>query len=129
MQRREFIALLGGATAASVARPLAADGQKPSKIPRIGYIAASNASATQNIVAAFRQGLKELGYLEGQTILLEVRYADGRSERVPELVAELVGLKPDLLVAGNSVAALAAKKATATIPVVIVTADPVGLGL
>jgi putative tryptophan/tyrosine transport system substrate-binding protein len=129
MQRREFIALVGGATAASVARPVAADGQTSSKIPRIGYIAASNASSTQNVVAAFRQGLKELGYLEGQSILLDLRYGEGRSERLPELAAEFVGLKMDLLVAGNSVAALAAKKATATIPIVIVTADPVGLGL
>ena len=129
MQRREFIVLLGSATAAAAVRPLAAHAQTPSKIPRVGYIAASNAIATQNIVMAFRQGLKELGYREGQTIILDVRYAEGQSERIPELAAELVSLKMDLLVAGNSVAALAAKKATATIPVVIVTADPVGLGL
>jgi ABC-type uncharacterized transport system substrate-binding protein len=127
MRRREFIALLGSAAAASAAS--AAGAETPSKIPRIGYIAASNATATQNIVGAFRQGLRELGYVEGQTIVLDIRYAEGRSELIPELTAELVSRKMDLLVAGNSVAALAAKKATATIPVVIVAADPVGLGL
>jgi putative ABC transport system substrate-binding protein len=129
MQRREFIALFGGAAAASAAWPLAADAQTPPKIPRIGYIAASNATSTQNTVGAFRQGLKELGYVEGQTIVVDVRYGEGRSERIPELVTGLVDLKMDVLVAGNSVAALAAKKATGTIPIVIVTADPVGLGL
>jgi putative ABC transport system substrate-binding protein len=81
------------------------------------------------MVGAFRQRLGELGYVEGQTIALEVRYAEGRSDRIPELVAELVGLKMDVLVAGNSVAALAAQKATRTIPIVMVAADPVGLGL
>jgi putative ABC transport system substrate-binding protein len=81
------------------------------------------------MVGAFRQRLRELGYVEGQTIALEVRYAEGRSDPMPELAAELVGLKMDVLVAGNSVAALAAKKVTGTIPIVIVTPDPVGLGL
>jgi ABC-type uncharacterized transport system substrate-binding protein len=126
MQRREFITLLGGAAAAW---PLAAGAQTPPKIPRVGYIAGSNATSTEHMVGAFRQRLRELGYVEGQTIALEVRYAEGRSDRMPELVAELVGLKMDVLVAGNSVAALAAKKATGTIPIVIVTPDPVALGL
>jgi putative tryptophan/tyrosine transport system substrate-binding protein len=129
MHRREFIALFGSATAASAAWPRTAGAQTPPKISRIGYIAASNATTTQNTVGAFRQGLKELGYVEGRTILLDVRYGDGRSERLPELAAEFVSLKMNLLVAGNSVAALAAKKATGTIPIVIVAADPVGLGL
>jgi len=129
MKRREFIVLFGGATAASASWPLAAGAQASGKLLRIGYIAASGAAATQNIVAAFRQGLKELGYVEGQSIMLDVRYAEGRSERIPELVTELVSLKMDVLVAGNSVAALAAKKATGAIPIVIIAADPVGLGL
>jgi putative tryptophan/tyrosine transport system substrate-binding protein len=129
MQRRQFIALLGGATAASAAWPLAASAQTPPKIPRVGYIAGSSATGTEHTVGAFRQGLRELGYVEGQTIALEVRWAEGRSERIPELVAELVGLKMDVLVAGSSVAALAANKATRTIPIVMVGADPVGLGL
>ncbi|MGY3033044.1 ABC-type uncharacterized transport system substrate-binding protein [Bradyrhizobium sp. USDA 4354] len=82
-----------------------------------------------HIFAAFRQRLTELGYVEGRSIALEVRWAEGRVERLPGLVTELVGLKSDVLVAGNSVAAIAAKKATQTIPIVMVAADPVGLGL
>jgi len=127
MRRREFIALLGGATAASAAWPLAAGAQTPPKIPRVGFIA--GASATGSFVGAFRKGLRELGYMEGQTIALEVRYAEGRLERIPELVAELVGLKMDVLVVGTSQAALAVKKATGTIPIVMIGADPVGLGV
>jgi putative ABC transport system substrate-binding protein len=127
MKRREFFALFGGATAASVLQPVAA--QNAAKIPRIGYLAGSNAASTEHMVGAFRQRLKELGYVEGQTIALEIRYAEGRSERMPELVAELVGLRVDVLVAGNSVAAVAASKATGAIPIVIVTPDPVALGL
>jgi ABC-type uncharacterized transport system substrate-binding protein len=126
MKRRDFIALLGGAAAAW---PLAAGAQTSPKIPRVGYIAGSNANSTEHMVGAFRQRLRELGYVEGQTIALEVRYAEGRSDRMPELLAELVGLKMDVLMAGNSVAALAAQKATRTIPIVMVAADPVGLGL
>jgi putative ABC transport system substrate-binding protein len=128
MKRRDFIALLGGAMAAW---PLAAGAQTPPKIPRVGYIAGSSTTGVGHIVGAFRQRLRELGYVEGQTIALEVRYAEGRMERIPELVAELVGLKMDVLVAPTSQAALAAKKATGTIPIpiVMVGADPVGLGL
>src|SRR5258707_3302876 len=129
MKRRAFIALLGGATAASAAWPLAAGAQTSPKIPRIGYIAGAGSTMADHIVAAFRQGLTQLGHVEGQTIALEVRYAEGRTEGVPELVAELVGLKMDVLVAGGSVVALAAQKATRTIPIVMVAADPVGLGL
>jgi putative ABC transport system substrate-binding protein len=129
MQRRELFALFGGATAASVLQPAAAGAQTPAKIPRVGYIAGSNAASTEHMVGAFRRRLRELGYVEGQTVALEVRYAEGRSERMPELVAELVGLKMDILVAGNSVAAVAARKATGTTPIVVVTPDPVALGL
>ena len=129
MKRRDFIALLGSATAASAAWPLAVGAQTPPKILRVGYIAGGNPTSTEHTFGAFRQKLAELGYVEGQSIALEVRYAEGRNDRMPELVAELVGLKMDVLVAGNSVAALAAKKATGTIPIVIVTPDPIGLGL
>src|SRR5947209_4611391 len=129
MRRREFIALLGGATAASAAWPLAASAQTPPKIPRVGYIASSSRTEASHRFEAFRQGLRELGYVEGQSIALEVRWAEGRMERIPELVAELVDLKMDVLVAGVSPAALAASKATRTIPIVMIAADPVGLGL
>ncbi len=98
MQRRQFIALLGGATAASAAWPLAAGAQTPPKIPRVGYIAGTSSAAGGRVVGALRQRLRELGYVEGQTIALEVRWAEGRNERIPELVAELVGLKMDVLV-------------------------------
>jgi ABC-type uncharacterized transport system substrate-binding protein len=129
MRRREFIALLGGATAASVLEPIAAGAQTPPKIPRVGYIASAGTAMAGRMVAALRQGLNELGYVDGQTIALEIRAADGRMERVPELVAELIGLKMDVLVAGSSVSALAAKNATGTIPIVMIAADPIGLGL
>src|SRR5258705_9426485 len=127
MQRREFIALLGSATA-SAAWPLAAGAQTQPKIPRVGFIAGSSLAATAHTLGAFRKGLTELGYVEGQTIALEVRFAEGRTERIPELVAELVGLKMDLLVAGGSSGALAAQNATPTIPPLIVPPDPLWLG-
>ena len=123
MRRREFITLLGGA---AVGWPLAGSAQTQAKIPRVGYVlSAAPARGTE----AFRQTLRELGYVEGQTIVLELRWAEGRFERLPELVAELVGLKVDVLVAGGSPAALAAKNATQTIPIVMVGINPVGLGL
>ncbi len=128
MKRRDFIALLGGASA-SAAWPLAVCAQTPRKIPRVGYISGSGTDMTGRMVVALQQGFSELGYVDGQTIALEVRMGEGRSERIPELVAELVGLKMDVLVTSSSPGALAAKKATGTIPIVVVTADPVGLGL
>jgi putative ABC transport system substrate-binding protein len=81
------------------------------------------------MAAALRQGLTELGYIDGQTIVVEFRSAEGRSERIPDLVSELVSLKVDVLVAASSPGALAAKKATGTIPIVMVATDPIGLGL
>ena len=126
MKRREFIVLLGGATAAW---PLGVHAQVPPKIARIGYIAGGGGPMADRMVAALRQGLSELGYIDGQTIIVEFRSAEGRSERIPELVSELVGLKVDVLVTGSSPGALAAKKATGTIPIVMVSTDPIGLGL
>src|SRR5262245_39805965 len=96
----------------------------PAKIPVVGYL-----GAVGHNLEAFREGLRELGYGEDQTIKLEVRWAEGRYERQPDLVAELVGLKVDVLVIGNSPGALAAKEATRTIPIVMFAGDPVGLGL
>jgi ABC-type uncharacterized transport system substrate-binding protein len=125
MRRREFIAVLCGVAAS----PLAAAAQTLSKIPRVGYIATSNPVVGGHIFEAFRQGLRELGYVEGQTVTLETRWAEGHLERFPELIAELVRLKVDVLVVGNSPAALAAKDATQTIPIVMFAGDPVVLGL
>src|SRR5262245_29373357 len=125
VQRREFITLFSGAAA----WPLAASAQAPSKIPRVGFIIGGSSTSARQHFEAFRQGLRQLGYLEGQTIVLEVRWAEGRVQRIPELVAELVKLKVDVLMVSNSAAALAAKKATGTIPIVMFAGDPVGLGL
>ncbi len=126
IQRRDFITLLGGIAATL---PIVAKAQTSAKIPRVGYISPSSATATTHLVDAFRQGLGELGYVDGATIALDIRYGDGRSERIRELAVELASLKIDVLVAGNSIAAVTAKNATASIPIVAVTADPVGLGL
>jgi putative ABC transport system substrate-binding protein len=129
MRRREFITLFGGVAAASVAGPMVARAQTPPRIPRVGFIGSAGTAMAGRMVAALRQGLGELGYVDGQTIALEIRASDGHSERIPELVAELIGLKMDVVVASSSVSTLAAKKATGTIPIVMVAADPVGLGL
>src|SRR5262249_60745318 len=95
MRRREFITLLGGA---AVGWPLAASAQTQPKIPRVGYVFGSTPTAAKYI-EAFRQGLRALGYVEGQTIALELRWAEGRVERMPKLVAERVGLKVNGMVA------------------------------
>jgi putative ABC transport system substrate-binding protein len=126
VRRREFIALVGGAV---IARPLAAGAQASPKMPLVGCPFGSTPTAGAHIFEAFRQGLRELGYVEAQTIALEVRWGEGHVERMPGLVAELVGLKVDVLFVGSSAAALAAKNATQTIPIVMIAADPVGLGL
>jgi len=126
MKRRDFIALSGSAIAAW---PLGVHAQVPPKIARIGYIAGGGGSMAVRMAAALRQRLSELGYIDGQTIVVEFRSAEGRSERIPDLVSELVGLKVDVLVTGSSPGALAAKKATGTIPIVMVATDPIGLGL
>ena len=129
MKRRDFIALLGSATAASAAWPLAVGAQMPRKNPRVGFIAGSNPAATEHAVGAFQQRLRELGYVEGQTFTLVERYAEGRQERLPELAVELVRLEVDVLVATTSAAVQAAMNATRTIPIVMAGGgDPVGLG-
>jgi ABC-type uncharacterized transport system substrate-binding protein len=129
MRRREFITLVAGAV---VTWPSYAGAERASKVARIGFLVTGTlASADQQaIVDAFRQGLRERGYVEGQNIAIEYRAADGRIERFPELARELVGLNPDLIVASNTPAARAAKEATTTIPIVVpVMGDPVGDGL
>ena len=126
MRRREFITLIGGAAAAW---PLAARAQQPAKVPRIGFLHYSSPGPSPE-VNAFRQGLRDLGYVEGKNINIEYRFASGRVERLPELAAELVHLKPDVIVSPTTAASLAAKQATRTIPIVIAgVADAVGAGL
>jgi putative ABC transport system substrate-binding protein len=113
-----------------LAAPLAADAQPPPKVPRIGILWASPISANAHLREAFRQGLRELGYVEGQNVAIEFRYAEGKLERLPDLAAELVRLKVDVIVATNTPTALAAKQATRTIPIVVsVSGDPVESGL
>jgi putative ABC transport system substrate-binding protein len=127
VDRRTFLA---GTGAVLLVAPLAAQAQAPGKVARVGYVFARVSSADQRLWDTARQGLRELGYVEGQNIKLEVRWADGRSELLPELVAELVRSKVDVLVVATTPGALAAKNATRTIPIVFVSVgDPVGNGL
>jgi putative tryptophan/tyrosine transport system substrate-binding protein len=119
MRRREFIGLCG----AAFAWPLAAEAQQTGKVPRIGIL--NNGSAA--ISRPFLQGLHELGYTEGQNLIIEVRFADWKLDRLPAFAAELVALKVDLIVAVATPAARAAKQATSTIPIVAVSmGDPIG---
>src|SRR3954469_9800262 len=125
MRRREFIALVGAAAVGAAAWRPGARSEQAKKIPRIGFLA----NRFQGHVAPFRQGLGELGYVEGVNILVEYREAEGRIERLPALASELVDLGVDLIVATNSLAARAVQQATATIPIVVpAMADPVGDG-
>ena len=110
------------------ALPLVADAQAAGKAPKVAFLSA--ASAINATVEAFRQGLRELGYVEGRNILIEYRWAEGRFDRLPALAAELVRLGVTVIVAANTPAALAARNATSTIPIILVTSgDPVGSGL
>jgi len=108
-----------------------AEAQQPGKIPRIGYLESSggpNIPGPQ--VEAFRQGLRELGYVEGKNIVVEYRYAEGKLDRIPSLVKELVQLDVDVIATGDRTAIVAAKQATKTIPIVMVTTvDPVATGI
>jgi len=108
-----------------------ADAQQPKKVPRIGFISGPGDPKTPGpLVEAFRQGLRDLGYIEGKNIQVEYRYAEGNLKRIPGLVAELVELKVDVLVTGNLPAVRAAKQATKTIPIVMVlSVDPVATGI
>ena len=128
MKRREFITMLGGAAAAW---PLTARGQQAATIPRIGYLSPGSASGGfQDRDEAFRQALRDLGYVENSTIAIQYRFAEGRFARLPELAAELVRLNVDVIVAVVTQASLAAKNATNSIPIVMVAvSDPVSSGL
>ena len=104
--------------------------QQATKVARIGFLAAPTRTGMAHLTEAFLQGLRELGYIEGQNIVIEYRWADGNFERLPELAAELVRLKVDVIVAAVTQASLAAKNATGTIPIVMVAvANPVDSGL
>src|SRR5262245_15843238 len=107
-----------------------AKAQQPGKVFRIGFLDNSTASGMAVLVDAFRQELSKLGWIEGKNITIEYRYGEGKQDRLPELAAELVHLKVDLIVTSGAPAPVAAKKATTTIPIVITSVgDPVGTGL
>jgi putative tryptophan/tyrosine transport system substrate-binding protein len=125
VKRREFITLLGGAAAAW---PLAARAQQPAgNLPTIGYLGGGGPISQRAWVEAFVQRLRELGWVEGRTVAIEYRWGEGRAERYAEIAAEFVRLKVDVILAGGTEAAIAAKQATSVIPIVFPTAgDPVG---
>jgi putative tryptophan/tyrosine transport system substrate-binding protein len=127
MRRRELITLLGGA---AVAWPFAVRAQRKA-MPVVGFLSSAPADTYASFLAAFHQGLSETGYVEGQSVTMEYRWAEGRYDRLPALAADLVGRKVDLIAtSGGPVPALAAKRATSTIPIVFVSGDdPVGDGI
>jgi putative ABC transport system substrate-binding protein len=127
MRRRDFLTLLGGAVAAA---SLAAAAQEARKVPHIGFLGNSTATLEANLLAPFREALRDLGYVEGRNIVIEYRWAEGNYERFPSLITELIALKVDVIVTAGTPASLAVKKATNSIPLVMVAVgDPVGTGL
>jgi ABC-type uncharacterized transport system substrate-binding protein len=126
MDRRTFLGLAGGL----LATPVAAQAQQAGRVYRIGYLSTGSATASPRALEAFQQGLRELGWIEGENIVIEYRFADGRFDRLPDLAAELVRLRADVITAAPAPATVAAKNATATIPIVMMgVADPIGQGL
>ena len=127
MKRREFVTLVGGA---AMGLPLTARAQQSGKLPTVGLLGPATPAIQGQWTAAFAQRLRELGWIEGRTVAIEVRWAEGRTERFAEIASEFVRLKVDVIATGGTGAPLAAKQATSTIPIVFaVAADPVGTGL
>jgi ABC-type uncharacterized transport system substrate-binding protein len=125
MRRREFIVLGGAATA----WPLAAHAQQTGKLPIVGYLGVTTAAAQNRMTSAFVQRMRELGWIEGRTVAIEYRWAEGRTERFTEIATEFVQLKVDVIVTSGA-GAVAAKQVTSLIPIVFdIAADPIGSGL
>jgi putative tryptophan/tyrosine transport system substrate-binding protein len=130
MKRREILALLGSAAAAPMLGPFTARAQQAGKIPTIGFLGESTPSSLSQRTAAFVQRLHELGWIEGRTVAIEYRWAEGRSERFAEIAAEFVRLKAAVIVTSGTPPVLAAMQATSVIPIVFAgVANPVGAGL
>jgi putative tryptophan/tyrosine transport system substrate-binding protein len=107
-----------------------AEAQQPKQVPRVGFLVPGSPSSYSDRIEAFRQGLRELGHVEGQNIIIEYRYTEGKSDRLPGLASELVQLKVDVIVTGTTPAIQAVKNTTSTIPIVMAeVADPVAVGL
>ena len=127
IDRRTFVGAVAGAL---LGLPRAIEAQRPGNVPRIGYVVLNSAESGKHLLAAFRQGLRERGWVDGQNIVVEDRYADGVIERLRALVAELIRLKVDVIVTTSSATTWAAKDATKSIPIVMtVSADALGEGL
>jgi putative ABC transport system substrate-binding protein len=126
MDRRRFVGAFAGGLV--IARSVA-EAQPAAKVYRIGFLLGATGESVSSLFLALEEGLRELGYVEGRNIVFEQRYADGRMERLPDLAAELVRLRVDVIVTGSNIHVAAARRATTTIPIVMVfTADPVGSG-
>jgi putative ABC transport system substrate-binding protein len=125
MERRAFLSVIAGGL---LAAPLATEAQQAAKIARIGYLSLDAATSAGNR-EAFLQGLRDLGYVEGRNVVIQYRDAEGKPERLPALAAELVALKVDVILAGGTLHALAAKQATRILPIVFAAAEPVSSGL
>src|SRR5215468_11444435 len=118
MIAKAFI-IIGVFTISVLITPSASQAQHTGHVPRVGYLGTSSASLEPELVKAFQEGLRERGYVEGQNIVIEYRWAEGNYQRFPDLVADLVKLKVDLILTAGTPGALAAKRATQTIPIVM----------
>src|SRR6201993_2407050 len=125
IRRREFISLLGGAAA----WPLAARAQQVESTPRIGLLWPGDAPPASPRMESFRQGLRALGFVDGQNVAIELRYAQRGPQQLPDLAAELGRLKVDVIFAAGDLAARTAQQATSTIPIVTIADDIIGAGL
>jgi putative ABC transport system substrate-binding protein len=126
MDRRAFITLVGGSI---LGGPVAAEAQPLPKVAKIGLLTPSSPDGSGHLVEAFRQGFRQLGYIEGQTFVLQARYGDGKSERLADLARELVRWKADVIVTSTDVATAAVRRQTRTMPIVMaLSTDPVGTG-
>jgi putative ABC transport system substrate-binding protein len=125
IRRRDLITLLGGA---AIAWPLAARAQQSAKVWRVGWIWIGRSAGISPELAGFRQGLRDFDYVEGKNIIVEYRFAEGRSNRIADLVAELMQIRPDVLVGLGNPVITALKNATTTIPIVFMTGDPIAAG-